>query len=100
MFSGTGISIRSVFLSGIGAIFFIAFNSYYVQFPGLLSSSGIEPAGRIFPKVFSRFHNSFFRDDHLSHHDEGMKIREWLQVDLMCEGVSILGALLSAIAAR
>jgi hypothetical protein len=37
-------SIRRLYLSFIGAIFLIANLSYYTQYPGLLSSFGIEPA--------------------------------------------------------
>ncbi|KAG7354023.1 lipase maturation factor [Nitzschia inconspicua] len=40
---------RAFFLQSLGAIHVIAFWSYYVQFPGLLSSSGIEPVQRSFP---------------------------------------------------
>lgn len=46
-------NIRSIYLSSVGTIFLIANLSYYVQFPGLLSSVGVEPAAsRVIPKAF------------------------------------------------
>ena len=102
--------IRSVFLSGLGVIFFTAFVSYHVQFPGLNSSSGIEPAGRIFPYAFPQIYKGEWQFQTLElggwlrlpfpfkfHNDTRVL---WYEVDILCEVVSILGIFLSAIAAR
>jgi len=45
-------SLHGVFLRALGLVFLLANISYYVQYPGLLSSAGIEPVDRIFPKLF------------------------------------------------
>jgi hypothetical protein len=46
-------SLQGVFLQALGLIFLVANVSYYVQYPGLLSSSaGIEPVDRVLPKLF------------------------------------------------
>lgn len=46
-------SLQDVFLQALGLIFLVANISYYVQYPGLLSSSaGIEPVDRVLPKLF------------------------------------------------
>ena len=36
---------RAIFLQLVGLCYFIAFSSYYVQFPGLFGADGLEPAG-------------------------------------------------------
>ena len=41
---GSPASLRPLFLSGVGALYFIAFYSYYLQFPGLFGTDGITPA--------------------------------------------------------
>lgn len=48
--------MRAIYLSSVGTIFLIANLSYYVQFPGLLSSSaGVEPAAtRVIPNAFPK----------------------------------------------
>jgi hypothetical protein len=45
-------SLHGVFLRVLGLIFLLANISYYVQYPGLLGSAGIEPVDRILPKLF------------------------------------------------
>lgn len=51
-------SLRRSFLSAMGIIFLIAFWSYYTSFPGLISSSGIEPVGRLFPYAAPTLHRN------------------------------------------
>ena len=100
---------RSIFLSGLGVIFLTAFVSYHVQFPGLLSSSGIEPVGRIFPYAFPQTYKGEWQFQALElgrvHVPLPLKFHDdtrvfWYEVDVLCEVVSILGIFLSTIAAR
>jgi hypothetical protein len=111
------IHIRSIFLSGIACVFCTAFLSYHTQFPGLNSSAGIEPAGRIFPHAFPQLYRSEIwtrnRDDRNSDSsstgddlgDDGDEEMDdlklfWFEVDVLCETVAILGIFLSGLAAR
>jgi hypothetical protein len=71
--------IRSTYLSCLGAIFLIAFWSYYTSFPGLLSSSGIEPVGRLMPHVIPSFSG-------------------YENADSFCQLAAVFGMLLSCIA--
>mmetsp|Transcript_8806 Transcript_8806/g.16625 ORF Transcript_8806/g.16625 Transcript_8806/m.16625 type:complete len:735 (+) Transcript_8806:123-2327(+) len=86
-------------LSGLGLIFLIAFVSYYIQFPGLVSSAGIEPAGRIFPRVFPLLYKKLVDSEskeELVWHD---LCSSWVKVDLLCETCCIIGILLSSMVA-
>lgn len=75
-------SLRFTYLSCIGAIHLIAFWSYYTTFPGLLSSSGIEPVGRLMPHVLPSV--SQYVDAETA--------------DSFCELAAVLGMVLSCIA--
>ncbi len=85
---------RTIFLSSLGFIFCAAFLSYYVQFPGLVSSSGVEPVARllqvVFPKLNKLIESSFGKDN-----DPYMAI-----TDIICELCAILGVILSCLVAR
>ena len=41
------VTIRSAFLSGVGAVYASAFLSYYLQFPGLLGDDGLQPVAEV-----------------------------------------------------
>ncbi len=45
-------SLHGLFLRALGLIFLVANISYYVQYPGLLGTAGIEPVDRVLSKVF------------------------------------------------
>jgi hypothetical protein len=85
---------RSFFLSTLGLIFCSAFLSYYVQFPGLLSSAGIEPVGRSIHFVFPNL--SRWLEERLG----GDKDLYWAELDVMCDLIAIVGVVLSCIVAR
>ncbi|KAI2504273.1 hypothetical protein MHU86_10200 [Fragilaria crotonensis] len=76
----SAVVLRSLFLSCLGLIHLIAFWSYYAQFPGLLSSSGIEPVHRLLRYAAPTLHRQGYTDD-----------------DSLCELVAILGMLVGAI---
>lgn len=81
-----GPNIRALYLSSLGAIFLIANLSNYVQFPGLLSSVGVEPAAtRVLPKLFPE----------LQHHLEENNI----DGDSFIESLCLVGVVLSSIVA-
>lgn len=86
------INYRHIFLSWLGLIYSSAFLSYYIQFPGLVSSSGIEPSGRLLSYVFPTI--SHFIEARINGKDAFM-----LSVDVLCEICAILGVILSCIAA-
>eukprot|EP00980_Cylindrotheca_fusiformis_P019436 scaffold6708_cov134-Cylindrotheca_fusiformis.AAC.6 len=48
-------SVRKAFLSSLASIFLVAYLSYYVQYPGLLSTYGIESAANTLPQRFPSF---------------------------------------------
>mmetsp|Transcript_25853 Transcript_25853/g.39114 ORF Transcript_25853/g.39114 Transcript_25853/m.39114 type:complete len:701 (-) Transcript_25853:5123-7225(-) len=77
---------RSCFLSSLGFIHLIAFWSYYVQFPALLSFSGIEPVSRIMPYVAPTMKNLLIE-------------RGFIDEDSLCELFAVLGMFLGAIIA-
>ena len=75
--------IRHSYLCLLGFIFTIAFLSFYISYPGLLSSSsGIDPVHRILPHRFPRL-NSHVKD-----------------IDTLCEGLALVGIVLSCLLAR
>lgn len=104
-------NIRSRFLSGLGVVFLAAFLSYNDQFLGLNSSSGLEPAGRLFPLAFPRIYGEWqwFTHNHnrsggdpdsdLQNLNEEETKLFWVEVDIICKAVNFLGILLSGIAA-
>lgn len=76
---------RSAFLSSLACIFLIAFWSFYTSFPGLLSSSGLEPAVRLFPYIVAPpVYRSLIQS--------GI-----IDVDSLCELVACAGVVLSCI---
>lgn len=81
--------VPKLFLSSIGFIYVIAFSSYWIQFPGLVSSSGIEPVGRtlpiLFPFVYDRIQSFIGTDTRAI----------WIATDIMCESIAWIGVLLS-----
>lgn len=79
-------SLRVNFLSAMGAIFLIAFWSYYTSFPGLISSSGIEPVGRWMPYATPSIHRNLIATQHID-------------ADSFCELSALLGMTLSCIVA-
>ena len=85
------LNLDTAYLSSIGGLFTIAFLSYFVQFPGLLSSSGLEPVGRILPFVFPNKYQLLGTSS-----DE---VENWIAVEIICEVVAIVGVLLSSVAA-
>eukprot|EP00927_Polykrikos_kofoidii_P006842 TRINITY_DN12776_c0_g2_i1.p1 TRINITY_DN12776_c0_g2~~TRINITY_DN12776_c0_g2_i1.p1 ORF type:complete len:897 (+),score=113.76 TRINITY_DN12776_c0_g2_i1:211-2901(+) len=44
-------SCRGVFLSAMGVVYFMAFTSYYIQYPGLLGADGLLPAAPFWKQV-------------------------------------------------
>lgn len=77
--------VQSVYLTSLSTIFLIAFISYYVQYPGLLSSScGLEPVDRVLFKAFPFFIGK----------------ERFIDVDSLCELSCILGIILSCVAVR
>lgn len=80
------VTLRQVYLSSLGVIFLVAFMSYYVQFPGLLSSSGLEPVSRVLPYA-------------LPNVDKYLVQRRWIDPDSLCELLALGGTALSAVAA-
>lgn len=81
------INPQSLFLSSLGIIHLIAFWSYYVQFPGLLSSSGIEPVRRLMPFAAPWIHKELI---------SGTEI---IDEDSLCELCAVLGMVLGSIIA-
>ena len=75
---------RSMYLSSLGVIQLIAFWSYYIQFPGLLSSSGIEPVERLMP----------YAAPYLYQH---LVLTEVMDCDTLCELFAVFGILISCI---
>lgn len=74
--------LRATFLSALGGIFLIAFWSYYTSFPGLVSSSGIEPVGRLMPFATPFIHRHLIVPQHID-------------PDSFCELAALLGMILS-----
>ena len=85
-------SIDDIFLLSIGSLFTIAFLSYFVQFPGLLSSSGLEPVGRIYPAVFPKKYQYFGTSSDDVH-------TNWIQVEVICDIAAVAGVILSSLVA-
>ena len=92
--------LGKVYFSSLGLIFLSAFVSYYVQFPGLVSLHGIEPAWRSFSNKFPFFEK--WLSNHLRRNDNSAKVDGVisLEIDMICETIALLGILLSSIAAR
>ena len=63
-----------------------------------MSSSGIEPAGLIFPRSFPQLYERWFR--HRYGEDDGDMKALWVEIDVLCEIAAIAGIMLSGIAAR
>ena len=85
---------QNLYLSCLASTFVIAFLSYYVQFPGLNSSSGLEPGGRVFPHLFPWLHHFIFGNV------AGVPLDKWwVEVDVLCESTVVVGLLLSCLAA-
>ena len=80
--SESKMNLRYLFLSCLGLIHLIAFWSYYVQFPGLLSSSGLEPVHRLLRYAAPTLHRQGWTDD-----------------DTLCELAAILGMFLATLEA-
>ena len=74
---------RFLYLSCLGTIQLIAYWSYYIQFPGLLSSSGIDPVERIFHYAAPSFYENLVKPGIV---DESS----------LCELMALLGMILSA----
>lgn len=56
--------LRTAYLCSVGVIFLIAHLSYYQQFPGLLSTVGVEPAAtRVLPNSFPVLHEKLQQDN-------------------------------------
>lgn len=55
-------SLRGVFLRALGFIFLLANVSYYVQYPGLLSASGVAPVDHLLPKLFPSIHRLLLQE--------------------------------------
>jgi uncharacterized membrane protein YphA (DoxX/SURF4 family) len=87
------INIQSLFLSCLGIIHVIAFWSYYVQFPGLLSSSGIEPVRRLLPHAAPWIYTNWISS--ADNYGAGGVIDE----DSLCELCAVLGMIVGSILA-
>jgi hypothetical protein len=82
------LSLSNLYLSSLGAIFTIAFVSYYVQYPALSSqSSGIEPCQRIFQQAFPRLY-------------ENAIVSGYFDVNSFVELMNLVGIVLSTVIAR
>jgi len=53
--------ISYIYLSSLGCIFLIAYLSYYIQYPGLSSSAGIEPTDRLLKDEYPKL-NDYLSD--------------------------------------
>jgi len=62
----------------LGAIFLLAFWSYYTSFPGLISSSRIEPVGRLMPYAFPSLHRNLISS-------------RYIDADSFCELAAVMG---------
>ncbi|KAL3801034.1 hypothetical protein HJC23_002327 [Cyclotella cryptica] len=79
--------LSNLYLSSVGAIFTIAFISYYVQYPALSSqSAGIEPCERIFRQVFPRLY-------------ENAIVSGYFDVDSFVELMNLVGIVVSTVIA-
>ena len=56
---------RSLYLSGMGAVYVCAFMSYWLQYPGLLGASGLLPAGPFWRGVFPNYAGATTKDSFL-----------------------------------
>lgn len=79
-------SHRVNILSAVGYIFLVAFWSYYTSFPGLISSSGIEPVARLMPFASPVLHQTLIATNRID-------------ADSLCELSAVLGIVLSCIVA-
>mmetsp|Transcript_8643 Transcript_8643/g.12947 ORF Transcript_8643/g.12947 Transcript_8643/m.12947 type:complete len:677 (+) Transcript_8643:78-2108(+) len=86
---------QRAFLCSLGVVFTTAFVSYYVQFPGLISSSGIEPAGRALRTGTTFRSSSQWLEQRLGEDKETY----FTEVDVICETIAIIGVVLSTMAA-
>lgn len=82
--ANAAIKLRSRILSAMGSIFLIAFWSYYTSFPGLNSSSGIEPVTRMMPLATPYLNDRLIATRHID-------------ADSFCELTALLGIVLSCI---
>jgi hypothetical protein len=79
-------SLSNLYLSSLGTIFSIAFISYYIQYPALSSSSGIEPCEKVFRRAFPSLWE--------------MIAKGYFDVDSFVELVNLLGLVISVVIAR
>jgi hypothetical protein len=79
-------TLRSLFLSAVGLVHVIVFWSYYVQFPGLLSSSGIEPVHRLMPYASPWLHQQLIST-------------RYIDYDSLCELLALMGMVVGAVLA-
>ena len=82
----------NIYLSTLGAIFSIAFLSYYIQYPALSSSSGIEPCHRVFSRAYPElYEKAILVDDGES---------GYVDIDTFVELVSLIGIGISVVITR
>jgi hypothetical protein len=86
MLSTSTNSTAMLFLSTIGAMFLIAFWSYYTSYPGLLSSSGIEPVSRLMPYAAPWLYREIIQQQ-----------SAMIDSDSLCELLSVVGICLSCV---
>jgi hypothetical protein len=79
--------LQELYLFFLATVFLIAFASYYVQFPGLLSNAGLEPVQRVLPNYFPLVHKLLI-------------LADWIDADSLCELVAISGIFLSGLVIR
>ena len=84
-------NIRSIYLSLVGVLFLIAFLSYDAQYPGLLSSAGIEPTHRIIKNAYPKL-NKYLIDSE-SESESGI-----IDTDSLCNVIIIIGVIFSTLA--
>lgn len=103
--TGGAVSLRPLFLSGMGCLYLIAFFSYYLQFPGLFGEDGIQPIGPALAQAANRARVQ--NPDTWSGAVQLMQRQPsllWLAapldiaLDAYAEAIALLGCLLSVVA--
>eukprot|EP00957_Ditylum_brightwellii_P078873 5997480-Ditylum_brightwellii.AAC.1 len=100
----TAVLYHHAFLSILSLIYFQAFVSYYLQYPGLNSTFGVEPVNMKNINIFGAeiFPNSSSqKSDNLNEMVDMIKLNTMeMDVDTFCEMVAFVGGLLSLVCAR
>mmetsp|Transcript_7517 Transcript_7517/g.16058 ORF Transcript_7517/g.16058 Transcript_7517/m.16058 type:complete len:671 (-) Transcript_7517:32-2044(-) len=78
--------LTSMYLKSMGYLYLVAFLSYFVQYPGLSSRSGLIPSEEIFRGSFPQLYKA-------------VVVRKGHDADMFADAVTIAGAFLSTLAA-